>query len=212
MPSVIVPKPRGRPPAATKEQLLQAVTRRFLAGERIDIRAVCAELGLSRATAHRWFGSRDAVIGEAMVQLVVPLFRRIERSIGGVGADRLVDVFERQLRVLAEDKALRRFLAHERDAAHRILTSSDGVVERQVVALIQSTIETEVARGYEPAADPAVIAYAIVRMAESFLYADAASGFRGDFDRLRPVYAALLGARGPVRDGRTNLVHHPRSY
>jgi hypothetical protein len=39
-----------------------------------------------------------------------------------------------------------------------------------------------------------VVAYAIVRMAESFLYADAASGFRGDFDRLRPVYAALLGA------------------
>jgi hypothetical protein len=40
-----------------------------------------------------------------------------------------------------------------------------------------------------------VIAYAIVRMGESFLYADASSGFRGDFDRLRDVYAALLGVK-----------------
>jgi hypothetical protein len=52
-------------------------------------------------------------------------------------------------------------------------------------------------RGYEPPADSAVIADAIVRMGESFLDADAANGFRGDFDRLRPVYAALLGASRP---------------
>jgi hypothetical protein len=35
-------------------------------------------------------------------------------------------------------------------------------------------------------------------MGESFLYADAVSRFRGDFDRLRSVYAALLGA-SPAR-------------
>jgi hypothetical protein len=32
-------------------------------------------------------------------------------------------------------------------------------------------------------------------MGESFLYADASRGFRGDFDRLRAVYAALLGVK-----------------
>jgi hypothetical protein len=36
-------------------------------------------------------------------------------------------------------------------------------------------------------------------MAESFLYADASRGFRGDFGRLRPVYAALLGVSGSSR-------------
>jgi AcrR family transcriptional regulator len=186
---------RGRPSSATKEQFLDAAADRFLAGERVEIQAICSELGLSRATIHRWFGSRDRVLGEVMVRLVARLFRRIDRTTAGVGADRLVDVFEQQLRALAEDRAFRRFLEFERDAAQRILTTSDGVVEPQVVDLIRETIEAEVLRGYEPPADPGVVAYAIVRMAESFLYADASSGFQGNYNRLRAVYAALLGAR-----------------
>lgn len=174
---------------------MDAAAGRFLAGERIDVQAICSELGLSRATVHRWCGSRDDVIGEVMIRLVVPLFRGIARAGRGQGGKRLVSVFERQLRALARDAAFRRFLEHERGAAQRILTASDGIVEPRVVALIQEAIEEEVSRGYQPPADPAVIAYAIVRMGESFLYADASSGFRGDFDRLRPVYAALLGVK-----------------
>ncbi len=189
-----VRRSRGRPPAASREQLLDAATERFLAGQRIDIQAICSELGLSRATVHRWYGSRDDVIGAVLVRLVVPMFRRVEDSVGGRGAERLVEVFELQLRELAEAQAFRRFLDVERDTAQRILTAADGVVEPQVVALIHEIIEAEIGRGYEPPADAEVIAYAIVRMGESFLYADAASGFRGDFDRLRSVYAALLGA------------------
>jgi AcrR family transcriptional regulator len=189
-----VKRSRGRPAAATKEQLLEAVTQRFLAGERIDIQAICAELGLSRATVHRWYGSRDDVIGAVMVRLVVPLFRRISRSGQGAGAQRLVDVFERQLRALVDAPAFRRFLADERGAAGRILTAPDGVVETNVIAVIHEAIQAEMERGYEPPAEAEVIAYAIVRMGESFLYADAARGFRGDFERLRSVYAALLGA------------------
>jgi AcrR family transcriptional regulator len=191
--STVVSRSRGRPPAASRDQFLDATASRFLAEERIDIQAICAELGLSRATVHRWCGSRDAVIGEVMVRLVTPLFRRIARDGRGRGGRRLVGVFERQLRALADDAAFRRFLEHERETAQRILTASDGIVEPRVVELINEAIGEEVARGYRPPADPDVIAYAIVRMGESFLYADASSGFRGDFDRLRHVYAALLG-------------------
>jgi AcrR family transcriptional regulator len=193
--STAVSRPRGRPPAATREQFLDATVERFLAGRRIDVQAICADLGLSRATVHRWCGSRDAVIGEMMVRLITPLFRRIAREGSGRGGKRLVGVFERQLRVLAGDPAFRRFLEHEREAAQRILTASGGPVEPHVVALVHESIDDEVGRGYRPPADPAVLAYAIVRMGESFLYADASSGFRGDFDRLREVYAALLGVK-----------------
>jgi AcrR family transcriptional regulator len=193
VPSTVVSRSRGRPPAASRDQFLDATASRFLAEERIDIQAICAELGLSRATVHRWCGSRDAVIGEVMVRLVTPLFRRIARDGRGRGGRRLVGVFERQLRALADDAAFRRFLEQERKTAQRILTASDGIVEPRVVELINEAIDGEVARGYRPPADPDVIAYAIVRMGESFLYADASSGFRGDFGRLRHVYAALLG-------------------
>jgi hypothetical protein len=43
------------------------------------------------------------------------------------------------------------------------------------------------------AIDPGTLAFAIVRLAESFLYNDASSDIRGDVDRLRDVQAALLG-------------------
>ena len=147
-----------------------------------------------------------------MVELVVPLFRRIDRSEAGAGAERLVVVFERQLRALADDRAFRRFLELEREAAQRILTASDGVVEPRVVALIHEMIEAEIERAMSRRRTRRCIAYAIVRMAESFLYADAASGFRGDFDRLRSVYGALLGASRPPGGARHNLRHERKSY
>ncbi len=47
---------------------------------------------------------------------------------------------------------------------------------------------------YVPPIAPDVLAYAIVRLAEAFIYNDAVAGIRGDNDRLRQIEAALLGA------------------
>jgi hypothetical protein len=41
--------------------------------------------------------------------------------------------------------------------------------------------------------EPATLGYAIVRLAEAFLFNDAVAGMRGDVDRLREVEAAILG-------------------
>ncbi len=105
-------------------------------------------------------------------------------------------MFDRINRTLARSRALRRLLEQERDSAMRLLTSSAGVVQPRAVACVQALIDAEVAAGrYEPPADPATLAYAIVRLAEAFLYNDAAVGIRGDHERLREVEAALLGVR-----------------
>ena len=50
------------------------------------------------------------------------------------------------------------------------------------------------------AVEPATLGYAIVRLAEAFLYNDAAIGIRGEVERLREVEAAPLGVTG-TRDG-----------
>jgi Tetracyclin repressor-like, C-terminal domain len=47
--------------------------------------------------------------------------------------------------------------------------------------------------GYEPPVDPATLGYAIVRLAEAFIYNDTGNLLRGDVERLRDVEAALLG-------------------
>ena len=185
---------RGRRAAASREDVLGVALRIYLHGERIDVQAIAAELGLGRTTIYRWFGSRERLIGEAVVRAGEPLFDEARAGARGRGGAFLLDTFDRINRALAAAPALRSFLEVERDAL-RILTSSGGHVQPRMVATIQGYIEDEMRRGFSPAVDPATLAYAIVRLAEAFLYNDATAAVRGDVDRLREIEAALLGVQ-----------------
>ncbi|MGH3134454.1 MAG: QsdR family transcriptional regulator [Gaiellaceae bacterium] len=168
---------------------------RYLRGRRIDVLAIAAELGLGRATIYRWFGSREGLVGEVLIQAGDPLLDDARRQASGSGASALLETFDRMNRGLVAAPALRQFIEQERDAL-RIITSSAGVVQPHFVARITALIEDEVRAGaYEPLVEPATLGYAIVRLAEAFIYNDAAAGVRGDVDRLREVEAALLGVR-----------------
>jgi AcrR family transcriptional regulator len=187
---------RGRPAAATRDEVLAAATDQYLRGQRIDVQAIAAALGLGRATIYRWFGSREELIGEVLVRTAEPLLEDARAKARGRGAAALLDTFDRFNRSLAGAEALRRFVETERDAALRIITNGAGIVQTRIVAGIAALIEAEIAAGrYEPAVEPATLAYAIVKLAEAFLFNDAVAGMRGDVDRLREVEAALLGIR-----------------
>jgi AcrR family transcriptional regulator len=188
----------SRTAAATREDVVAAAARRFTRGDRIDVLAVVGDTGVARATVHRWFGTREGLIGEAIVAASAPVFARAQRTAAARGgAAGLVDAFDEIVARLAADDGLRRFLEHERETALRILTNSGGVVQPAWVARTGDLLAGEVAAGrVRPAADVPTLAYAIVRLTEAFLYNDAAAGLRGDGARLRTVLAALLGARG----------------
>ena len=186
---------RGRRPAASREDVLAVALDRYLHGRRIDVRAIAAELGLGRATVYRWFGSRDGLVGETVALAAAPLFVTARAEADGTGGAALLDTFDRINRGLAEAPALRSFLELERDAL-RIITSSGGVAHRRAVATIQRFVEDEVERGtYVSPVEPRTLAYAIVRLAEAFLFGDeGTAAMRGDVERLREIEAALLGA------------------
>ena len=84
----------GRPAAAARNDALALATERFLAGERIDVRAIAAELGLARATMHRWFGTREGLVGETLAVLAEERLEVHRRSVEGRGARALVDAFD----------------------------------------------------------------------------------------------------------------------
>jgi AcrR family transcriptional regulator len=186
----------SRTAAATRADVVHAAARRFQRGERIDVQAVVGDTGVARATVHRWFGTREGLIGEAIVSVSDPTFARARRTAAARGgASGLVEAFDEMAATLATDEGLRRFLETEREAALRILTNSGGVVQPAWVARTGDLLAAEVAaRRFRPAADVGTLAYAIVRLTEAFLYNDAAAGLRGDVERLRTVLAALLGA------------------
>jgi AcrR family transcriptional regulator len=190
----MVQRKPGRPATASRDDVLRVVREQFLAGERVDLTMISNRLGLGRATIYRWFGSRELLLGETIateLERLVAFHRAQARRRGARG---LLDVFDRVNRSLAESVALRALLEQERGSALRLLTSSAAPVQPRSVACIRRLIEAEVEGGtYEPPIDPGALAYAIVRLAEAFLYNDAAFGIRGDWSRLHQVEAALLG-------------------
>jgi AcrR family transcriptional regulator len=184
---------RGRPAAASRDDVLHLALNRYLHGERVDVQAIAAELGLGRTTIYRWFGSREGLIDETVARAAEPLFDEARAGAKGRGGAALLDTFDRINRSLAAAPALRTFLELERDAL-RMLTSSAGVIHRRAVAKIESFIEDEVQAGaYDPPVEPSTLAYAIVRLAEAFLFNDVTAAMRGDVERLREIEAALLG-------------------
>jgi AcrR family transcriptional regulator len=184
---------RGRKPAASRDDVLAAALERYLRGRRIDVQAIAAGLGLGRTTVYRWFGSREGLVGETVARAAEPLFEEARAGTAGRGGTGLLDTFDRINRGLAAAPALRSFLEVERDAL-RIITSSAGVVQPRAVAAIRRFIEDEERAGtYRPPVDASTLAYAIVRLAEAFLFNDATARVRGDVDRLREIEAALLG-------------------
>jgi AcrR family transcriptional regulator len=186
---------RGRPATASRADVVAAARAQYLDGQRVDVTVVARDLGLGRATIYRWFGSRERLLGEVIADELEGLIVRKRREVSASGVDGLLETFDRINRALAHAPAVRRFVEQERLSALRLLTSSSGEVQPRAVACVAAMIESEAEAGnYQPTADPETLAYAIVRLAEAFLYNDAAIGIRGDHSRLREVQAALLGA------------------
>jgi AcrR family transcriptional regulator len=185
---------RGRPAAASREDVIDAGVYRYLRGERVDVQAIAAEIGVGRATVYRWFGSRDNLLGEVVIRATEPVLAEARAGQEGKGGAGLLETFDRFNRALADAPALQSFVEQERDAALRLIASGAGIVQPRIVELITAMITEEAEAGhYEAPVEPAILGYAIVKLAQAFLFNDAVVGIRGDVDRLRELEAALLG-------------------
>jgi AcrR family transcriptional regulator len=194
----------GRQATATRADVRRAGRAQFLAGQRLDVTIIARKLGLGRATIYRWFGSRERLLADVVATELETLVAHARREVDARGAAGLLEVFDRVNRRIAASRPLRRFVERERAAALRLLTDGgEGGVRSRSVACVAALIAAEAAAGeYDPPADPDTLAYAVVRLAEAFLYNDAAFGVRGDHVRLREVEAALLGVPRPAGPGR----------
>src|SRR5271169_3294971 len=85
----------GRPAASTREAALDLATERFLAGDRVDVQAIAKELGLARATMHRWFQTRELLLGELLGTLAEQRLARIRDEVAASGACAVLDTLDR---------------------------------------------------------------------------------------------------------------------
>ncbi|MFC6010453.1 QsdR family transcriptional regulator [Nocardia lasii] len=188
---VVEPGPRN--------EVLENAIRTFQRGERVELHAVAAELGISRTTIYRRFGTREELLGLTLARQFEQVIAAIDSRCTSRGAHRISEVFDRALRRLSADPALRTYLRNESPAALRLVTQADGPVHRGSVALVENLIRRAQERdGYVPPVDRSTLAYALVRLGESFLYSNAVTDIDGDIDHLLRVQTTLLGVAGPV--------------
>lgn len=195
MPEVQSPRTRGPAPGATRDEVLAIARACFLECRRLDVRAIAAEAGVSRATLYRWFGSREGLLAEAMMEVFEARVADARAAVGGRGAEALVETIDLIYRGLAAAPHIRAFIDRERTVALPLMTSSEGQVHPRIVEIIRGLIEAEVARGdYEAPADPETLAYVFVRLAEALLFNYETDEIAKDVERLREVSEAMLGA------------------
>jgi AcrR family transcriptional regulator len=186
--------PEGiEPPPTVPPDVFAAALARYMDCERIDVQQLAAQLGVSRRTVWRKTGGRDRLLGEVLwYRTRLALAESLVAAVGREGADRVVFVVDRVMRHVAGQASLRRLLDAEPEIALRILTSTDGPVQGGITAALTRLLEQEHERGMPLAMPAATLGYAIVRIAESFLYADVIGDKEPDIDAATEVVASLL--------------------
>jgi AcrR family transcriptional regulator len=187
------------PPADVPPTIFVAALQTYLELRRLDMRALAAELGMGRSSLYRRVGSRDLLLGAVLWYLTRrAIVRAVEATQDLTGPARVVGVVHHFLHDVHSQTALRRLLHEEPEAALRILTSKRGVVQQRIIAVVERLLAEEEARAdARLTLDRATLAYVIVRIGESFLYADVIADNPPDVDRAVEVVAQLLGTTVP---------------
>jgi AcrR family transcriptional regulator len=189
---------RGRAPAATHEDVLEVAGRVFAAGERVDLRAIAAELGLARVSLYRWYGSREGLLEALLLHGFRREFADAVRRSRGRGGQRVLDVCDHLMRAFAAAEPMHAFVASEPKLARRIMTSPDGVVHQEKVASLEALIRDETGHaGWTPTVDVHALAYVAVHLMEDLNFSDPAHGLQGDRTVMLEVLGALLGIPTP---------------
>lgn len=180
----------------TPVQLFQLARRQWLAGERVEVGALAAQLGIGRATAFRWVGSRELLLGEVVWSLYAPLMERAALAVRSRGARRVAGICESSIRTMLEFAPLRRFIQQDPEYGLRLLTSKAGPVQARAIEKVRELLKFEAARGaLKLPLNVDTLAYLIVRLCESFIYADVISDQQVDVGDAGLAVQLLLSGR-----------------
>ncbi|MCZ6618401.1 MAG: QsdR family transcriptional regulator [Gammaproteobacteria bacterium] len=171
----------------------------FIDAKRIELQKLAVELGISRATAYRWAGSAEQLVGEVLASLVDETFRQVVQRTTSTGSDRVFEVLERGMQYAHRFRPLRQFLANNAQLGLKIVASRHSPVQERTIANLKQLLEQEVRGGYMTLpVEPAVMAYALTRIVESFLYADLIIGATPDLANASKILKLMLRQDAPA--------------
>lgn len=166
----------------------------FIEGARIDMGRLAARLGVDRTSLFRWVGNRDALLSEVLWSLAVPTLDQADAATRGVhGAERVTGVLTHFVRDLITASYFRAFLQREPARALRLLTTKESEIQRRYVASVEVLVRQEL--GDQPfgrSVSAQDLAYLLVRISESFTYADLINGDVPSAERARAAFDLVL--------------------
>src|SRR4051794_33983558 len=167
--------------------------RRFRSGERVDMTALAEELGINRVTLYRWVGSREQLLVEVLWSLGDRVLTWADGQAEGEGGERVVQVVMAFLQRVIREPAMQRFLHDEGELAMRLLTRADHEFQPRLTASVHRILRRENDRGaLDLHVDLEELAFAIVRIVESYTYLDLILGEKPDAARAEPILRLLL--------------------
>ncbi len=159
------------------------------------------ELGMSRVTLFRKAGGREALLGKALWLLtersLLAATRGWERErpagdLHSPGTGRHLNA------IVSESVGLRRLLDEEPALAMRVLTDPRGQIQSGVVKYVAGLLRQDMDEfGFVPLIEPDALAFALVRLGESFIYADILAARTSDVDTANRLQQALINATFP---------------
>lgn len=164
----------------------------FLAGRRVDMQQLAAELSVSRATLYRWCGSREQLIGEVIWAINERALNDTKAKARGSGRALLTRVLERSLARIRSFEALQQFVAEDAEYALRIITSKQSVVQARLIEWTADFLRAEVKLRDD--IDVTDLAYVIVRVCESFVWSDMITGAPPATDKAVKIVDLLIAA------------------
>ena len=165
----------------------------FIGAKRIELQKLAVELGISRATVYRWAGSAEQLVGNVLASLVDDTFQQIMQRTTSTGSERVLEVVNRGMHAAYRFGPLRQFLAKDAQLGLKIVASKHSPVQERTIACVQQLLEEEVDAGHMTLpVEPAVMAYALTRIVESFIYADLITGATPDLENASKIIALML--------------------
>jgi AcrR family transcriptional regulator len=164
------------------DDIVRHAARLLFAGTRLDLGRMAAELGISRTTFFRRVGNRDELMGAGLRLLSDRTWQqaldRWHAEHGDAVRDpagrlRCLWVMEDYRREVAGNEGMRKLFETESTVALRVLTDPRGGVQPALVDAHVDLFRADAeAAGLTPLVPLPDLAFAVVRLGESFLYSD----------------------------------------
>jgi AcrR family transcriptional regulator len=187
------------PPRPVRDNRARAVAlaaRWIHEGRRLDMQGLADALGVSRATLFRHVGGREELLSRALWKLTERALAagaaqwEAERPAGELhapGTGRRINA------IVSRSPGLRRLLDDEPALTLRVLTDPRGRVQTGIVAFTAALLRRDMAEfGLVSVIEPEALAYALVRLGESFLYADVLAARQPDVATADRLQQALV--------------------